>query len=105
MEVENRDWGRPNPVDFVPVLGMAYRLYWMLTAWRGLRSAGGDWSVALRLERYRFALAVLVTAGLGLFLALGADRAAAKPALLLVLIGLFMHKAAAAFGLGAADGP
>lgn len=96
MDARNRDWGRPNPVDYVPVAGVFYRCYWCWIARRGLRSEGNDaWRNAVRSEYGRLFVAVVFTLALFVFVALGGasgDASALVPALTLAFAGVFIHR-------------
>ncbi|MFP4174529.1 MAG: hypothetical protein ACLFSW_01955 [Halobacteriales archaeon] len=99
MNADNRDWGRANPVDYVPVAGFAYRFYWCLVARRGQsdcdRSEAGDWRDAASAEKGRLFVASAFTVALGVFVALhdgGGFESALVPALLVALGGVFVHR-------------
>ncbi|MCX2819021.1 MAG: hypothetical protein ACI9QA_000056 [Methanobacteriota archaeon] len=99
MEVENRDWGRANLVDYVPVAGFVYRFYWFLVARRGQkvcdRSDARDWRDAARAEKGRLFVATGFTVSLGVFVALmngGGIEPAVVPALLVALGTIFVHR-------------
>ncbi len=99
MEVENRDWGRANVVDYVPVAGFLYRLYWCLIARRGGRSCerseAEGWHEAATAEKGRLFVASVFTAALGVFLTLrdgGGVESALVPALVVALGGVFVHR-------------
>jgi len=99
MDSENRDWGRANPIDYVPVAGFAYRLYWCLIARRGQRlserSEADGWRAAARAEKGRLFVASVFTVALGVFVALGGAsdaREAWVPALIVALAGVFVHR-------------
>lgn len=100
MRVENRDWGRMNPIDFVPVVGVLYRCYWCYVAKRGQRAqceaASEAWRDAVRGEYGRLFVASGFTAALGVFLTLGGTETEAGralvPALTLALGVVFVHR-------------
>jgi len=101
MRVENRDWGRMNPIDYVPVVGVLYRSYWCYVAKRGQRTKGeaadsDAWKRALRSEYGRLFVASGFTAALGVFVALGGTEGepgrGLVPALTLALGGVFVHR-------------
>jgi hypothetical protein len=96
MDARNRDWGRPNPVDYVPVAGVFYRCYWCYIAKRGLRSERTDaWRNAVKSEYGRLFVALFFTAALVVFFALGgidAGTPALVPALTFALAGVFVHR-------------
>jgi len=97
MEVDNRDWGRPNPVDYVPVAGVLYRCYWCWIARRGRRAERTEpWKGAVRSEYGRLFVALAFTAALGIFIALGGietePAGALVPALVFALAGVFVHR-------------
>lgn len=100
MEVENRGWGRPSPVDLLPLVGLAYRLYWVWVARRGLGSGEevGRWRVAVRGETERALFSAVFTVAAVVFVLAGADHSAAKPALLVALVGVMLHRFAVAVG-------
>lgn len=103
--MENRDWGRPHPVDLLPLVGLTYRLYWVVIARRGSRRGGDEWRPAVRAEVERCLFATIATAAVGVFLLGGADREATKPALIAALVGLMLHRFAAAVGVVGARAP
>lgn len=96
MDARNRDWGRPNPLDYVPVAGLFYRCYWCYIAKRGLRSEGNDaWRNAVRSEYGRLFVSVVFTLALVVFVVLGGtadDASALVPALVFALAGVFVHR-------------
>jgi hypothetical protein len=96
MDARNRDWGRPNPVDYVPVVGVFYRCYWCWIARRGFRSEETEpWRNAVRSEYGRLFVALSATAALFVFVALGGtteDASALVPALVFALAGVFVHR-------------
>lgn len=101
MRVENRDWGRMNPVDYVPIVGVLYRSYWCYVAKRGQRAQGEAadseaWRDAVRGEYGRLFVAFGFTAALGVFLTLGGTETeparALVPALTLALGVVFVHR-------------
>jgi TRAP-type C4-dicarboxylate transport system permease large subunit len=96
MDSRNRDWGRPNPVDYVPVAGVFYRCYWCWIARRGFRSEKTEpWRKAVRSEYGRLFVALSVTAALVVFVALGGtteEASALVPALVFALAGVFVHR-------------
>jgi hypothetical protein len=99
MDADNRDWGRANPVDYVPVAGLVYRFYWCLVARRGHsmsdRSDAEGWREAAGAEKGRLFVASSFTASLGVFAALidgGGVESALVPALLVALGGVFVHR-------------
>ncbi len=97
MRVENREWGRMNPIDFVPVVGLLYRCYWCYVAKRGQRAQGEEaWSDAVAGEFGRLFVASGFTVALGVFVALGGTETeptrALVPALTLALGGVFVHR-------------
>lgn len=96
MDVLNRDWGRPNPVDYVPVAGVFYRCYWCYIAKRGLRAEGTEaWRRAVHREYGRLFVAGVSTVALVVFFALGGvseDVSAVVPALTFALAGVFVHR-------------
>jgi hypothetical protein len=97
MRVENRNWGRPNPVDYVPVAGLVYRFYWLLVARRGMKSGETQlWSDAVRSELGRLFVAGGFTAALAVFVAFGGIRGTVEraliPALVVGLASVFLHR-------------
>ncbi|MDZ7688970.1 MAG: hypothetical protein U5J64_09665 [Halobacteriales archaeon] len=97
MEVDNRDWGRPNPVDYVPVAGVLYRCYWCVIAERGHRAERTEpWRKAVRGEYGRLFVALAFTFALGVFVGLGGTDVEATralvPALTVALTGVFVHR-------------
>ena len=96
MDARNRDWGRPNPLDYVPVAGVFYRCYWCWIARRGLRAEGTEtWRSAVRDEYGRLFVAVVFTVALVVFFAVGGaseDASALVPALVFALAGVFVHR-------------
>jgi hypothetical protein len=99
MDVENRDWGRANPVDYVPVAGLVYRFYWFLVARRGhracSRSEADVWRTATRAEKGRLFVASAFTVALGVFVARDPSsgvESALVPALIVALAGVFVHR-------------
>ena len=96
MDARNRDWGRPNPVDYVPVAGVVYRCYWCFIAKRGLRSEETEpWRDAVRSEYGRLFVSLSFTVALVVFVALGGtteDASALVPALVFALAGVFVHR-------------
>jgi len=96
MEVENRDWGRAHPVDYVPVAGVLYRSYWCLIARRGRRAERTEaWRRAVRGEYGRLFVALCFTVALGVFFVLGGTEETARafvPALTFALGGVFVHR-------------
>lgn len=99
MDPDNRDWGRRNPVDYVPVAGFLYRFYWCLVARRGHRvcalSEAGDWRDAASAEKGRLFVASAFTAALGVFVTLydgDGYEDALVPALVVALAGVFVHR-------------
>lgn len=99
MDVENRDWGRANPVDYVPVVGLIYRFYWCLVARRGhragSRSEADVWRSASRAEKGRLFVASAFTTALGVFIVRDPSsgvESALVPALLVALAGVFVHR-------------
>lgn len=96
MDAQNRDWGSPNPLDYVPVAGFLYRCYWCYIARRGLRVEGTDaWRKAVRREYGRLFVAVVFTVALVVFFTLGGvseDASALVPALVFALAGVFVHR-------------
>lgn len=103
MDAQNRDWGRPNPVDYVPVAGVFYRCYWCYIAKRGLRSEGTDaWKNAVNSEYGRLFVAVTFTLALVVFVALGGaseDASGLVPALTFALAGVFVHRVLSLVGV------
>lgn len=98
MDAENRDWGRANPVDYVPVVGLLYRSYWCMVARRGQRlgSDAASWRDAARAERGRLFVAAGFTVALIVFFALGGVRGDFEPALvssvIVALSVVFVHR-------------
>lgn len=98
MEAENRDWGRANPIDYVPVVGLLYRSYWCLIARRGQRlgSDSEGWRDAARAERGRLFVAAGFTVALAVFVALGGTRGTVEralvPAAVVALSVVFVHR-------------
>lgn len=107
MDVDNRDWGRTNPLDYIPFIGTAYRTYWWAIARRGEklngRHSGGrdgeseEWRKASHSELNRLLLSLVFTLGFGLFLVLFEVRGlenGLRPAVLFIILGVFIHKSA-----------
>ena len=100
MEVDNRDWGRASVVDYVPVVGFMYRLYWCFIARRGQRlcerSDVDGWRDAATAEKGRLFVASVFTVALGVFVFLrlrnGGFESALVPALLVAFAGVFVHR-------------
>ncbi len=98
MDAENRDWGRANPVDYVPVVGLVYRFYWCMVARRGQRlgSDAASWRDAARAERGRLFVAFGFTVALGVFVVLdgvsGEAESALVPAVVVALSVVFLHR-------------
>jgi hypothetical protein len=106
MEVDNRDWGRPSVLDYVPVAGFLYRLYWCLIARRGgrlsERSDAEAWHKAGTAEKGRLFVASVFTVALGVFLTLrdtGDVESALVPALIVALAGVFVHRVLSLVGV------
>lgn len=108
MDVENREWGRTNPLDYVPFVGTAYRTYWWAIARRGarrnMRGVTGDdeddpeeWRAASHRELSRLLLSLVFTLGFGVLVVIGVVRdfeTGLRPAVLFVIAGVFVYKAA-----------
>lgn len=107
MDVDNREWGRTNPLDYVPFIGTAYRTYWWAIARRGARRYGrrggtdddeGDgegWRKASHRELSRLLLSLVFTLGFGLLVVLSVVRdfeTGLRPAVLFVIAGVFVYK-------------
>ena len=98
MQVENRDWGQINPVDYVPFIGVIYRCYWCVIARRGKQEGKekDDWGEALRGEGGRLFVALFFTAAVVVFVALGGTGGETSPALVpaltVALGGVFLHR-------------
>ncbi|MFB6284312.1 MAG: hypothetical protein ABEK59_10340 [Halobacteria archaeon] len=111
MDYDNREWGRINPVDYVPFFGVMYRIYWWLMARRGryLESTAEDgdpaqWHRAAMSEVNRLILSLIFTAAFGVFMLAGGGKLGFKYALVTVIVGVFFHRfgtaVANAFGVG-----
>ncbi len=103
MEVENRDWGRAHPVDYVPVVGFIYRAYWCAIARRGLRAERTEsWRRAVWSEYGRLFVALFFTVALFVFVVLGGTEETARalvPALTFALVGVFVHRVLSVAGV------
>ncbi|MDY6764116.1 MAG: hypothetical protein SV377_00245 [Halobacteria archaeon] len=98
MDAEKRDWGRINPIDYVPLVGIGYRIYWWMVARRGeLETNEDEWRVAATKELSRLFIALVFTVGFGVFVILflfgdGGYESALRPSVLFILVGIFVHK-------------
>lgn len=106
MDADNREWGRKNPLDYVPFLGTAYRTYWWAIARRGAkrhrtgvneeREERREWREASHRELSRLLLSLVFTLGFGVLVVLSVVRdfeTGLRPAVLFVIAGVFVYKA------------
>ncbi|MDY6774599.1 MAG: hypothetical protein SV253_00670 [Halobacteria archaeon] len=88
MEKSKRDWGRSSLIDYLPFLGVTYRIYWLLLARRGASESesADEWKEASRNETSRLFVSSVFSLGWALV------AVNHRIALVAVIAGVFLHR-------------